>query len=186
MRGTDQGSVAAVLKATTFAASKHRDQRRKDREASPYINHPITVAALLAEVGVTDLVALQAALLHDVIEDTGTRAQEIDEMFGSRVCEVVLEMTDDKRLPKGERKRLQIEHAADLSDLAKLVKLGDKIANVRDLMSSPPVGWDEQRRREYLRWTEQVVAGCRGVNQELEDLYDAALREALTQLDALA
>ena len=103
-----------------------------------------------------------------------------------RVCEVVLEMTDDKRLPKEERKRLQIEHAADLSDLAKLVKLGDKIANVRDQMSSPPVGWDEQRRRAYLRWREQVVAGCRGMNQELEDLYDAALREALTQLDALA
>ena len=180
---TDQGTALAILRAAAFAAIRHRDQRRKDLDASPYINHPITVAALLAEVGVTDLVALQAAILHDVIEDTATRSDEIEEQFGSDVCAVVLEMTDDKSLPKDERKRLQVENSAELSDPAKLVKLGDKIANVRDLTYSPPVDWDAERRREYLRWTEQVVAGCRGVHQGLEDLYDHALEEARRQMD---
>ena len=176
--------VARLLAAIQFAAEKHRHQRRKDAEASPYINHPIAVAATLAEAGVTDLDTLMAAVLHDTIEDTETTPAELAERFGTAVRDIVLEVTDDKRLPKAERKRLQVEHAPAASTAAKLVKLGDKICNVRDITHSPPPDWPLARRVEYLGWTEQVIAGCRGSSAELERRYDEALRagrDALTR-----
>jgi len=177
--------TAQLLRALVFSAQKHRDQRRKDREASPYINHPIEVAHLLASVGgVTDITVLVAAVLHDTIEDTETTAPHLEQAFGRDVRVLVEEMTDDKRLPKAERKRLQVERAQHKSYRAKLIKLGDKICNVRDVTHSPPADWAASRRREYLDWTEQVVAGCRGVNAALERCYDLALAEGRAQLDA--
>jgi (p)ppGpp synthase/HD superfamily hydrolase len=167
-----------LLRALAFAAGKHRDQRRKDLHASPYINHPIEVAAVLAEVGgISDGATLVAALLHDTIEDTETTGAEIEALFHGQIRTVVEEVTDDKSLPKDERKRLQIVHAPALSTEAKLVKIADKIANLHDLLHAPPVSWSLARRREYLEWTEQVVAGCRGVNAALERRFDELLRE---------
>jgi (p)ppGpp synthase/HD superfamily hydrolase len=176
--------VSATLKALHFAADKHRDQRRKDVEASPYINHPIEVAEILARVGgVTDIVTLQAAILHDTVEDTNTTPEELEEAFGPEVRGVVEEVTDDKLLEKVDRKRLQIEHAPHVSERAKLVKLADKIANVRSVTEAPPAKWPIERRREYLDWTEKVIAGLRGCNPALEELYDRVLaqgRQALS------
>ena len=155
-------SSPELLRALHFAAQKHRDQRRKDLDASPYINHPIEVAETLARVGgVNQLAVLQAAILHDTVEDTETTLEELEEAFGREVRELVDELTDDKRLPKAERKRLQVEHAPALSQRAKLVKLADKICNVRDIAHAPPRGWSRERRVEYLAWTERVVAGLR-------------------------
>jgi guanosine-3',5'-bis(diphosphate) 3'-pyrophosphohydrolase len=168
-----------------FAAQKHRSQRRKDVEASPYINHPIEVATTLAtRGGVADLSILIAAVLHDTIEDTETTAQELEDRFGPEVRALVLEVTDDKRLPKAERKRLQIEHTPLCSAKAKTIKLGDKIANVRDVTTAPPADWSATRRREYLDWTEQVARGCRGSNPALESYYDEVLRAGRTALEA--
>lgn len=170
--------IAILLRALHFAADKHRDQRRKGEEASPYINHLIEVAELLAcEGGVTDLIILHAAILHDTLEDTRTTAEELEAMFGSEVRQVVEEVTDDKRLPKTERKRLQIEHAPGLSTCAKVIKLADKISNIRGIIQTPPAGWSLERRREYLDWSDQVVAGCRGCNTALEQLYDKTVAE---------
>ena len=181
----EQDTVAAILKALHFAADKHRDQRRKDAEASPYINHPIEVAELLARIGgVTDIVTLQAAILHDTLEDTETTREELDAAFGSEVRQVVEEVTDDTTLEKVERKRLQIEHAPHISSRAKLVKLADKIANVRAVTQTPPATWPLRRRQEYLDWSERVVAGLRGCNPPLEKLYDQVLREGRHALDA--
>jgi guanosine-3',5'-bis(diphosphate) 3'-pyrophosphohydrolase len=179
--------ITPLLKALHFAADKHRDQRRKDEDASPYINHPIEVAELLARVGgVTDLVALQGAILHDTIEDTDTSPEELDREFGPDVRRVVEEVTDDKNLPKPERKRLQIEHAAHISHPARLVKLADKISNVRSVTLTPPARWPLSRRQEYLDWTEQVVGRLRGTNSSLEKLYDELLAEGRRVLSALA
>jgi GTP diphosphokinase / guanosine-3',5'-bis(diphosphate) 3'-diphosphatase len=169
---------ALLLAAAHFAADRHRDQRRKDIAASPYINHPIAVAEVMACNGVTDIVALQAALLHDTIEDTETTVVEIEDGFGADVLSVVLEVTDDKSLEKAERKRRQIERAPGMSDAAKLVKLGDKICNATDVATNPPAGWDQARRVEYLDWTEAVVRGCRGVHTDLEAHYDRTLADA--------
>lgn len=166
--------VARLLRAAAFAAQRHRNQRRKDAEASPYINHPLALAQVLAdEGGVTDITTLCAALLHDTVEDTETRAEELVEAFGERIAAVVLEVTDDKRLPKSERKRLQVEHAAHISREAQWVKLADKICNLRDVLGSPPPDWSLERRREYFDWARQVVDRLRGAHPRLEQVFDA-------------
>lgn len=160
-----------------FAAEKHRNQRRKDIEASPYINHPIALAQILTnEAGIEDEKVLVAAILHDTIEDTETTSQELVDCFGDEVTTIVLEVTDDKSLPKAERKRLQIEHASTISRRAKLVKLADKIANLRDIAVSPPAGWSMQRQQEYFDWALAVVDGLRGTHPTLEHLFDEACK----------
>ena len=126
--------LAVIIDALGFAARKHRDQRRKDHAASPYINHPIALVEVLCnEAGVTEPAVLRAALLHDTIEDTQTTAVEIETLFGIEVCGIVLEVTDDKGLTKAERKRAQVERAGRVSREARLVKLADKICNLRDV-----------------------------------------------------
>ena len=170
-------AVPALMRATLFAAEKHRDQRRKDASKTPYINHPIMVTNLLANVGrITDLETLQAGMLHDTIEDTDTTPEELEGQFGYSVCSLVLEVTDDKSLPKPERKRLQIEHAPHLSPRAKTIKIADKIANLTDLLNSPPAEWPEKRMHQYVAWSRQVVAGCRGHNMALEERYEEMAR----------
>jgi len=173
-RAADAG-LALLLRALAFAAHKHRDQRRKDAEASPYINHPIALAEVLAEEGgVADIEVLAAALLHDTIEDTATTAEELRAAFGARIAGLVEEVSDDQSLEKAERKRLQIEHAAGLSAGAKLVKLADKICNLRDVAERPPAKWDLERRREYFDWAKRVVERLRGAHSRLEAAFDAA------------
>lgn len=158
-----------------FAADKHRNQRRKDTEASPYINHPIAVAELLAnEAGVLDVQVLIAAILHDTVEDTQTTHAELTALFGTRVSSIVAEVTDDKSLPKAQRKRLQIEHARTASAGAQLVKLADKIVNLRDLATRPPASWSGERRRQYFDWAKDVADTMRERHPRLTALFDQA------------
>jgi len=165
-----------VLKAAKFAALKHRDQRRKDVESSPYIIHPISVALVIADIGgIEEPEILAAALLHDTLEDTDTSVSELDEIFGETVRQYVEEVTDDKSLPKEERKQKQIEHAATLSMGATLIKLGDKISNISDVTHSPPAGWDTERRKQYLDWAEAVINNCPKVNNDLEEHFSEVL-----------
>lgn len=168
--------LPVIFHALEFAARKHRDQRRKDVDATPYINHPIQLAGLLArEGGVTDIAILVAAILHDTVEDTETNAAELEREFGPAIAAIVMEVTDNKSLPKAERKRLQVEHAAHISHGARLVKLADKICNVRDMIMAPPADWDLARRREYFDWARAVVDRMRGTNARLEQLFDQEL-----------
>lgn len=170
---TNPNPLAEFIKAVAFAAEKHRHQRRKDAEASPYINHPIALANVLChEGGVDHITVLCAAVLHDTIEDTETTASELEAVFGRLVASVVLEVTDDKSLNKAARKQLQIDHAPQLSDEAKLVKLADKICNLRDVLASPPAGWSRDRKREYFEWAKNVIDGLRGTHAKLEAIFD--------------
>lgn len=165
-------AIAKVLHAAAFAADRHRNQRRKDADASPYVNHPLALAETLARVGgVTNPDVLCAALLHDTLEDTQTTRAELVAAFGESVAAVVDEVTDDKSLPKAERKRLQIEHAAHLSPGAKLVKLADKISNVGDVQRNPPADWSDARRQAYVEWASEVVRALGPVHPELEALF---------------
>jgi guanosine-3',5'-bis(diphosphate) 3'-pyrophosphohydrolase len=176
-------ALAPLLTVVHFAAEKHRTQKRKDGDESPYINHPIEVAELLARVGgVRDLEVLAAALLHDTVEDTTTTPTELEAAFGARVRALVAEMTDDTSKPKEERKRLQREHAPHLSHGAKQIKVADKISNVREIGESPPDGWELERRREYIAWARSVVDGCRGANTALERHFDRVAAEAESAL----
>jgi len=177
-------STARIIDAIAFAADAHRDQRRKGADAAPYINHPIALLRILVvEAGIDDTDVLCAAALHDYLEDccggSGQPTVEegrhvVKERFGDAVLAMVDAVTDDKSLDKAERKRLQIEHASHLSHSARLVKLADKTANLRDISLSPPGDWSGDRIREYFAWAAAVVDQMRGTNARLEALFDAA------------
>ncbi len=167
------------LKALRFSAYQHRSQHRKGGSQIPYINHPIAVTEILWTIGgVRDIETLVAAILHDTVEDTNATPDEISAEFGDDVRSLVMEVTDDKSLPKEERKRLQVVTAPHKSPRARQIKLADKINNVTELANDPPEDWSAERRREYLDWTEQVVNGLRGQNPALEARYDEVLAEA--------
>ena len=178
--------TALILKSLEFAAFRHKGQLRKGEGRTPYINHPIQVANLLANfAGETDPVLISAAILHDVVEDTVNSPGERDELtdqisliFGDDILSLTLEVTDDKTLDKTERKRLQVENASHKSDRAKKLKIADKIMNLRDLTDNPPQDWPTERITGYFDWAEKVVVGLRGVNQKLDDLFDEALLRA--------
>jgi len=167
------------VQALAFAADKHKNQRRKDAQITPYINHPIDlVNVLVNQGGVVSWDVLCAALLHDVIEDTETTEEELLTHFGKKVTAIVKEVTDDKSLAKDVRKRLQVEHAPFASHEAKLVKLADKICNLRDILSSPPTGWDLKRKQEYFAWSAAVVLGIRGTNSKMEKVFDDLMEQS--------
>jgi guanosine-3',5'-bis(diphosphate) 3'-pyrophosphohydrolase len=170
--------LGLVLKAAQFAAHKHKDQRRKDARATPYINHPIGLAEVLHFAGsVRDPIAIAAALLHDTIEDTETTYDELRGAFGAKVADVVLELTDVKFLGKKARKRLQVARAGRATERARLVKLADKICNLRDVLASPPARWSLARRQEYFDWAKDVVDQVRGVSPKLERMFDQLYRQ---------
>lgn len=172
--------VLQIARALDFAAWAHADQRRKGGAQEPYINHLTEVARLVAQAtGGKDARLIIAALLHDVLEDQAPRVnyEMLREHFGKRVANVVREVSDDRSLPKVERKRLQIEHAPQLSRRARILKIADKAANLNSILESPPQDWSAERKREYFAWAAQVVAGCRGVNRWLEAVFDERLEQ---------
>jgi len=174
-RPSKSDGMSLILKALEFAAQKHRDQRRKDKNASPYINHPIQLANVLRqEGGVADPVVIAAALLHDTVEDTETTWQELRGEFGDEIANIVLEVTDVQWLKKIVRKRLQVAKARHASHAARLVKLADKICNLRDVAARPPASWSLERRREYFEWAKEVVDKLRGTHPGLERKFDDA------------
>ena len=176
-------STGLILNAFQFAAEKHRDQRRKGSDAAPYINHLIQVAEILWTVGnVRDVALLVASILHDTIEDTDATPEEIRAQFGEDILALVLEVTDDRSIPQKQRKQLQVETAPYKSPKAKLLKIADKISNVQDIITSPPRDWSLERKQEYLLWTERVVAGLRGENENLERYYDDLLSKGKQSL----
>lgn len=181
---TTQSAMTRVIDAIAFAAHAHRLQRRKDKDETPYINHPVALVQILAvEAGIDDADVLCAAALHDYLEDCcGEHGQAtleqgrqlLCERFGERVLALVDAVTDDKSLPKAERKRRQVEHAAHVPHGARLIKLADKTANLRDLTDFPPAEWAAYRRREYFDWAAQVIDQVRGTHPQLEALFDQA------------
>lgn len=173
---TNEAELKLLIKALTFAANKHRNQRRKNVDASPYINHPISLVNILCnEAHITDINLICSALLHDTVEDTETTAEELELEFGAVISSVVMEVTDDKTIAARQtRKQLQIEHASHISDHAKLLKLADKISNLRDLSVDPPATWSLQRQRDYFDWAKQVIDQLRGTHSGLEELFDLA------------
>jgi len=171
-------NIHAVLSAASFAAKKHSAQRRKGDAAEPYVNHVLEVAALVSgALPEDDTNLVIAALLHDTIEDTATTRQEIEEHFGSDVASLVTELTDDKTLPKAERKRLQIVNASKKSARAQVIKLADKISNLRSILASPPADWDFRRKKKYFDWAKQVVDGLAAPNLVLRLECDKAVKE---------
>lgn len=179
-------AAARILRAAHFAARVHATHKRKGAQAEPYVNHVLEVARILADNGAPHD-AILAGLLHDTVEDSDNDPEPIthDRLvaeFGETVACIVAEATDDKSLPKETRKALQVKHAPQKSDAAKMLKLADKISNLRAIAASPPANWDHARRVEYVGWAGRVAAGLKGVNPALDALFDATYRDAMAQL----
>ena len=176
-------ALIAYVDAAAYSAECHKRQRRRNKAADPYINHPLTVARMLAvEGGVTDPAILTAAALHDVIEDTDVTYAEILTRFGRRVADMVLDVTDDKALPKVRRKELQILNAPGKSVGAALIKLADKTCNLRDMTNEPPAGWSHEQLLAYFDHAQAVVAGLPRVNDDLMEAFEAAHARGLARL----
>ncbi|PIQ28295.1 phosphohydrolase [bacterium (Candidatus Blackallbacteria) CG17_big_fil_post_rev_8_21_14_2_50_48_46] len=170
--------LSRLSQALCFAAEKHKFQLRKDLR-TPYINHPLQVLAVLIEEGqVESEDILLAAVLHDTLEDTETTPEELIHIFGESVCHLIQEVSDNKSLPKAERKALQISHAPNLSPEAKQIKLADKICNLRDLLNQSPQDWPLERKQAYFKWAEAVGEGLKGVNPKLEAIFEKTLAQA--------
>jgi guanosine-3',5'-bis(diphosphate) 3'-pyrophosphohydrolase len=171
-------AIQVVLKAAHFAAVKHASQKRKGAAAEPYINHLIEVAELVSNaITDPDTNLVVAALLHDTIEDTKTTKEELVQAFGFDIADLVLEVTDDKSLPDAERKRRQVEHAPKLSVRAQVIKIADKISNLRGILYSPPANWNWQRKREYFDWGKQVVDALTAPNPMLRREFDSVYQK---------
>jgi (p)ppGpp synthase/HD superfamily hydrolase len=171
--------VVELTRAMDFAAHRHSAQRRKGIRAEPYIIHLTEVARLLAEAtDGTDTPLLIAGLLHDTIEDTATTEADLRAAFGDEVTSLVLEVTDDKRLPREDRKRLQVELAPSKTLRARMIKIADKTSNLHSLADSPPVGWTAHRKAEYVAWARRVVEACGPTNGRLEALFVKAAEAA--------
>ncbi|MDH5473327.1 MAG: HD domain-containing protein [Gammaproteobacteria bacterium] len=171
----EANDLKKLMHALEFASRKHKDQRRKDVDASPYINHPISLANILCnEAGITNIDVICGALLHDTVEDTDTTEQELNREFGEKICSIVMDVTDNPEMNRVERKQAQIDHAAHASTEAKLVKLADKISNLRDVAVNAPPSWSLERRQEYFDWAKQVIDQVRGVHPLLESIFDQA------------
>lgn len=161
-----------LIRVINFAAEKHKYQTRKN-DGSPYINHPIGVAYILFNIGdISDYEILSAAILHDTVEDTDTTFDEIETWFGTKIRDIVEEVTDNKSLSKDKRKLQQIQKAPHKSYEAKLVKLADKLHNLTDLLNNPPKGWNKDRVQGYFIWAYKVIEGLRGTNQYIEESLD--------------
>lgn len=176
-------AVLLVLRAANFAAWAHCGQHRKGSPREPTVNHLAEVAHLLGEATHgRDPGLIAAGWLHDTLEDTAIEREQLEAEFGAAVADVVAEVSDDKSLPKHERKHRQIEDTPHKSRGARLIKLADKTSNLRSLAASPPAGWEAGRRLEYIEWAEAVVASCRGLNPFLEQRFDEAAKAARRSL----
>ncbi len=165
-------NIKTLMIAATYAAEKHSKQRRMNKTKEPYINHCLEVCNLVTRATEgTNLNLSIGALLHDVIEDTSGTYEEISALFGKEVAILVSEVTDDKSLPKEVRKELQVEHMSSISDNAKLLKIADKISNIRELVNDPPTIWGEARVIEYYKWAHRVVSPYLYMNEFLERQY---------------
>jgi len=157
-----------ILAAASFAANAHAQQKRKGAAAEPYINHLIEVSELVAASGhQADVNLIMACFLHDVMEYTPVTRLEIAERFNEDVTSLVMEVTDDKTLPKETRKARQVLTAPAKSERAQTLKLADKISNLRALLASPPPNWDMKRKLEYFHWAREVVSGFTSPNPYL-------------------
>ncbi|MFZ9848658.1 MAG: HD domain-containing protein [Flavobacteriales bacterium] len=170
-------NLQLLFKALNYSAEQHKAQRRKGMESVPYINHPIKVTNIITQFipdASDDLIC--AAILHDVVEDTDATIDDIKNKFGDAIASIVQEVTDDKSISKAESRRKQIENAPKLSYNAKIIRVCDKISNVRDICGENIPDWDYKTKIEYLNWAEQVVYALDKFHEELQFAFKDEVR----------
>lgn len=166
------GNLGLLVRAAYFAGEKHRMQRRGDAEKTPYINHPLELAAILTEeAGVTDPDVLCGALLHDTIEDTETTPEELTQYFGDKIAALVVEVTNDMSLSSSDRRVYESNAIPGLSHGAKLIKLADKLANIRDVSTMPPMGWTREKKSDYFDFALSIAEKAQDASPQLFSIF---------------
>jgi len=175
---TEGRNMEAYFRALEFAAHKHRFQKRKGAGGIPYINHPIEVASLLlSKMKNPSPEVILAAILHDTLEDTDTQAEEIESGWGEKVCSIVMEVSDNMKLPPLKRKEQQVIHADRLSPEARAVKMADKICNIRDILYTR-IRWIRWQKISYINWSVEIIQQISRSHPELEAEFRQTLKEA--------
>jgi guanosine-3',5'-bis(diphosphate) 3'-pyrophosphohydrolase len=176
-------AVRLVSEAAELAAHRHAGMARKGRGNEPYFNHLAEVANLLAfATDGADAELVATGWLHDTIEDADITREELAKKFGERVAALVVEVTDNMSLPKDQRRQKQIEDAPHKSPAAKLIKIADKISNIRARIVREPSKEERDDLADYVAWAEKVVAGCRGINAALDAKFDETIKAAKSVL----
>jgi len=172
--GMDRGALnekdaEAVLGAAIFATEKHKSQVRSNEKKTPYIIHPIEVADLVMKIGhVYDKDVLITALLHDVMDDTQTTYEQITSLYGTKVSSYLEEMTSKQGLSLKEQKKQQIMQAFRQNPSVAIIKLSDKLSNLKTLATSPPPSWSRDRIDQYFQWAQTVIENLPESNQLLK------------------
>ena len=178
----DQGfinekNVDQILDASLFAAEKHQNQTKNNEKKTPYIIHPIEVADIVMRVGhVYKQDVLVAALLHDVIEDTGASFEDIAKRYGIVASSYVKEMTEKKELSLKERKKAQIIGAFHQTPDVAVIKFSDKLSNLNTLLKNPPSTWSRDKVDQYFLWAQSVIENLPESNQ----LLKKAVKQVIT------
>lgn len=159
-----------LINAISLASTLHRDQKRLDTNATPYINHPIAVAKLLFEAGIHDEDILCSALLHDVVEDCAISISDIGNMFNDCIAQIVDDVTDPVGLDGEDRKLAQIQKVKNISYAGKLIKVADKICNIRDVLDSPP-NWSIEKKLKYFEFAQAVFNSANIDNPYLIEIF---------------
>ena len=176
-------SLSNIFEALEFTAVKHQYLRRGGYDLLPYINHLIKVANLIQQVGLGENTNLMlVAVLHDVVEDTETTPEEIVEKFGPEVGTAVSELSDDMALSYDERKKRQVQNAKDLSDLARVIRIADKICNIRDIMEYP-LDWSLEKKLRYVKNSIEIVDQIKGTNSQLELILEREAAMARQEIE---
>lgn len=179
-----------VEHALHIAQVAHAGQTRKGCD-KPYIVHPLHVALMLARAGADDA-TLQAAILHDVVEDCdGWTLERLRGEFGAQVSALVADLTEDKTRTWAERKQAAIDHVPHMSSSAALVKTADKLHNLSSLLADLRASDDHASVWSHFSASpEQTLVMARGLvealNLRVEGDLSAALLETLEALEGLA
>jgi guanosine-3',5'-bis(diphosphate) 3'-pyrophosphohydrolase len=169
---SDTDPLNLVIRAAYFAGEKHRLQRRSDVEQTPYINHPLELAHILTEEGgINCLDTICASLLHDTLEDTDTSSDELKKHFGDVIASIVMEVSNDMTLSSQQRRVYELEKVVSLSHKAKLVKIADKLANIRDVSTMPPMGWTREKKQDYFDFALEIINQIGSVSPRLHQIF---------------
>src|SRR5687767_7724918 len=174
-----KASTGMIARAYLTSADAHRGQSRRSGE--PYIQHPLAVARIVADLGLDD-VTIAAALLHDAVEDTGITLEDLEADFGSDVTAIVDGVTKLDRIKfdtkeaqqAASMRKMLVAMAKDLRVL--IIKLSDRLHNMRTIAAMPEMN-QERTARETLDIYAPLAhrLGMQEVRQELEDLSFAAM-----------
>lgn len=168
----DLPACGLVVRAAYFAGEKHRLQRRSDIEQTPYINHPLELAHILTEEGdIYCMDTICASLLHDTLEDTETSPEELNKHFGEIITSIVIEVSNDMTLNSQQRREYELRKVASLSNKAKLVKIADKLANIRDVSTMPPAGWTREKKQNYFDFALEIVDQVKDASPRLHQIF---------------